>query len=704
MEKTTNEKWLSIKEMARWLGITEQAIRKKNAQREIPLDYIRTIKGKRGGKSGKSYLISTMYLYEQNRRRWCIWYGEEISLKHPEIKDDKGVGIPIDGMTEWQLKKAVERVEIVKEIKRIRMMNPGNQTCAIEEYAKKLKKTRSTIVNYEKTYDKYGIGGLAPMHGRNRGERISLHPDVEGFIKSFYLRPQRPSVRETWEYTQQFCRMHGYREVCYNTVLNFLKQDIPEELHVWCREGETAWEAKCAPYFPRDLNDLEPNEMWVADSRVMDIFVYIYKDREVAIRPWIILIEDLSSRTFVGWRLCLQPDSWQIALAFRDGILRNGLPGAVYIDNGKDYCSRYLSGGVRKKGKSKMNIETESVLASLRVRINHALPYNPQSKPIEPAFRIFHRLERECPGWCGKDNKERPEKFKEEERKRSFLTFEEFHKRVSEHIEWYNNRYHKTLGMTPNERRKNCTFTTVDERDLNILLLKKEKVQIYKHGIKLMNLTWWADEFQTRLFTGNIVDVRYCPDDVSKIWVYRNDQFICHAYPQEKISAVATEKDLKKVGKRKSTARKRMRALEKERKIAISNKEALKAIIDEKVREPDIGKKTEEQGPTSPNITEKKIIKETFMRLEEEGKDPHAPDRSLHNIEETPKRRQRRPMPPPRKTNDDLHSLNFNDGTKLEDWGPFIDPEPKEDDDEGWGPFIDPEPKKEDDDINFDFS
>src|SRR5205807_7057325 len=95
----------------------------------------------------------------------------------------------------------------------------------------------------------------------------------------------------------------------------------------------------------------------------------------------------------VGWTLYAHdPNQDTILSTFRDGCLKHGVPKGVYIDNGKDYDSRALQGETkrqrfdRRRNKAAHPRIEEGVFGELEVEVKHALPYQPQGKPIERMF------------------------------------------------------------------------------------------------------------------------------------------------------------------------------------------------------------------------------------------------------------------------------------------------------------------------------
>lgn len=670
---------LTVKECARRLGLTERGVRKRIYEGLIFKNHLRKIKGN-AGQGGINYMIDADYLRTQDLGAYFKYVEEYFLEMNPDLCKADG-----SNRTEGQIERWKERMRILHDIKRVRLSSPQKQkTEMIKKYTDEHGYAPSTVRTWEKKFRDNGPEGLFDGQGISTVEWPSLHPEVRDFIEREYLRPEQPSAMLVHERLKVFCLQERHYLPCYQTVLNYVTKEISWEMKIRFREGEMTWKKMAVPYIIRDLNDLKPNEVWVGDSRVKDIFVYSNKEKRIVIRPWLILLEDMGPRKFVGWRLCRQPNSVEISLAIRDGVIRNGIPLSFYFDNGKDYRAYYISGARGPRRKSKMNTETEGILMSLHCDIHFALPYNPQSKPIEPAFKIFKPFEQELPGWCGADNKKRPEKLIDEIKKGKLLTFDEFHKKIAEHIEWYNNRTHSALGKSPNKVREGCRFVTVDEKDMDILLTKKKNVRVNRNGITLFKNPYWSDFFveSRQIWIGDRVDIRYDPENLSKIRVYKNERFMCYALLDPKMSAFnASEKDMKKLESRKKKALKRVNAFRQERDILFKPGTAEVVVMEEKTDEIiDTSYDPAKQGPVDPGVQEKRIIKQTVMRAEEEDRDPFSVNTSSFDTDDYPRGRSAPqkplsfnvrpeppdgdiefidpvPVPPKKSMHDELHEL-----------------------------------------------
>jgi transposase InsO family protein len=104
------------------------------------------------------------------------------------------------------------------------------------------------------------------------------------------------------------------------------------------RHGEEHVKNTCVDYMRRDIEGVEPGELWIADHRQFDMLVQIPgpDGNPIAVRPWVCAIMDARSREFCGWRVDANPmDSVAIAETIANAILLSGAPPKVMLsDNG----------------------------------------------------------------------------------------------------------------------------------------------------------------------------------------------------------------------------------------------------------------------------------------------------------------------------------------------------------------------------------
>jgi hypothetical protein len=269
------------------------------------------------------------------------------------------------------------------------------------------KKTKSGIIQ--------GVAALAKTARSDEGTSrfFERFPKAAQLIEAKYLH-ERLSIEACYYALKREWGKpgvpynHGSEPPSYSTVAYYLKR-LPEPLKIMAREGEAEYTQKVAPYLVRRYTDIRVNQVWISDHCQHDVWVrndgiFPGIERDAALRPWLSAWMDMRSRKLVGAVWFNNPSSYTAGSALRRGILENGLPDGVYLDNGKDY---------QKMGRhNDLAPEMDGVLRQLGVAITSALPYHPQSKPIESWFgnRLHERFDKLWTGfYCGGSPSERPE-------------------------------------------------------------------------------------------------------------------------------------------------------------------------------------------------------------------------------------------------------------------------------------------------------
>lgn len=420
--------------------------------------------------------------------------------------------------------------------------------------------------------------------------RYKVDEELRQAIAGLYTRRKRPSITKVWRKLIARCpqcrerplepRVKGYQgknrqhncpecefSLCYSTVRRIIKT-IPPSVRVLGREGAQAFHNRYGIYIPRSYADLRNREIFCGDHHEFDLFVHTRSGKLV--RPWLSAWQDLKTEVLVGWFISERPNSQTIALAFRHAVLPKddgimGLPESIYVDNGKDYRSRYLEGKTRRLGTiaadpvdlfsrahglGVLNMGAmEGIWQSLGIKARHTIPYNAQAKPIERFFGTVERdLIQELPGWCGSKLALRPVDIlkqqirqhrawlKGEAESTPFLHVAEFallfEKWLHEH---YLRTPHARLGCSPLEayRKEYLTPVVPDERSLDLLLMRAEKRLVRRNGLELFerNRWFWSEKLVGR--EGTYVEVRWDPRDLGKVLVYTDEGFLCDAFNLE---------------------------------------------------------------------------------------------------------------------------------------------------------------------------
>jgi transposase InsO family protein len=181
--------------------------------------------------------------------------------------------------------------------------------------------------------------------------------------------------------------------------------------------------------------------------------------------------------------------------AFRQAVLRWGLPKKIYCDNGSVYISKHFAFLAGELGV---------------VKIHHK-PFHSWAKG---------KIER----W-----NRRIDKFQQNAEKAGFLTIEELNGALHDWLEVeYHSVVHGTTGETPNNRFKKSVEEFPPRRiedfdKFDDLFLQREIRVIDKYGrIHLFKNEYRVEHGQT----GSQVEVRFSPFDLKKVKIYSENKFI----------------------------------------------------------------------------------------------------------------------------------------------------------------------------------
>jgi hypothetical protein len=181
--------------------------------------------------------------------------------------------------------------------------------------------------------------------------------------------------------------------------------------------------------------------------------------------------------------------------SFKKMVLRWGIANKYYVDNGSVYSARHFAWILKELGSQKI----------------HHPPYQAYCKGKVEAIQKTIKLE-----------------FQAEAEKAGFATLEELNTALWAWIETvYNVRVHSTTGEPPNKRFKEALPATLQRvKDISYfeaLFLLRDTRTVTKYGqIKL-----FANQYPVKnIMHGTVVEVRYNPFDLRKIYIYQAKKLI----------------------------------------------------------------------------------------------------------------------------------------------------------------------------------
>lgn len=261
---------------------------------------------------------------------------------------------------------------------------------AVYAIADQQKVGKSTIFNWFKLVEgldrKDWLPALCPRH-TGRTKTVECDPRAWEVLKADYLRMEKPTFTSCYRRLEKIAEDQGW-VIAPERTLQRRMQDIAPEIQILMREGPEA-AARLYPWQQRDRTQLHALEAVNADCHTVDVWVN-YPGEAKPVRPTIIVIQDLFSNKILAWRIDLAPSATAVRLCFYDVFRYHGIPDKAFLDNGREFAAKMITGGQKTRYRFKVKPdEMNGVLTDLGVEVHWTKPYSGQSKPIERAFRDF---------------------------------------------------------------------------------------------------------------------------------------------------------------------------------------------------------------------------------------------------------------------------------------------------------------------------
>jgi len=438
----------------------------------------------------------------------------------------------LKGVPEIKRRAAIRKLGVIQRWRRFAAAGGG-----VEVFAGAEGVSERSLWRWCAAYRAEGLLGLVDNRGGGQFLCELISPEAFEMFKSLYLDEREPTVKQCW---QNVCfvnkdRDMGWRVPRLDVMYRFVKDHIPLAVRVLHRQGLSAYEAKCAPYIESEPDSVEPGQVWVGDHSPFNCWI---RHRGRWIRPWITAWQDLRSRKIVGHYVNASPNQTTILVAFKRAIEQCGPPEEAKIDNGRDYDSEMWTGRTKAARRKRRAIKkgyideqmVAGIYAMMGVGVTFAIPYHPQSKPIERFFDTMDvQLVKTIPTYCGKDTARRPEDLAEylndPKNIADAYDLDQFGEVVGQYIEVYNASAHTGKGMegrTPAEVFESRTSRRVLVEGVAELLCRvwSRPVKVGKNGVRHKGLYYGQFDSELLMNQGRAVRLAYDPDDVRQVDVY----------------------------------------------------------------------------------------------------------------------------------------------------------------------------------------
>lgn len=586
---------MTVKELAELKGCTERYVQNLIQNQKISAEEVKT--NQQGpGRGGIQYRIPLSGLDKQLQTK----FKRHLRVLQKEQKtEETEVAIPLEELTEEEREEIIFWKQTLTEWQQYRDA-AGNKEAADLEFLAlfairhpERKVNRRTLYRKWKAWQTEGEGTLADRRGRHGSHGKRLVREVYDVFEYYYLDQSRKSVALCMTLTELHFRQAGREEpLPSKSTFERAARAIPLPYIKFFRYGEKQFIGECAPYIKRMYDDLESNDIWVADNHTFDIM--LEKDGS-PVRIYLTAFMDVRSRKMMGWCITDAPSSDATIYALKNGCAEYGAPKALYTDNGREFLFHDLGGnGFRKKRKNE-TLRLPSILDDLGIEFRTALPKNARAKGIERAFyTVKETFSKLYEGYTGGTISEKPDKLKEiVKQPERLVALEEFRQQVDAYIRGiYNKHPHKGAGMNgkcPDEVfAENLIEKRVIGQDkLHLMFMRYAKgnkgtLRVGKNGISLkfygQELQYWNEDLW-RLHYGQDVYVRYAPDDLSQVRVYDLEKrFLCIAELKTVIGYHAAKEEIRAATAENRRAVKAVSAYKQQKGIAAENE--LRLMLD----------------------------------------------------------------------------------------------------------------------------
>jgi len=454
-----------------------------------------------------------------------------------------------------------------------------------------------------------GLDALIDRYGRTAHETlIGRSPEAVAYFYDCYRQRSQPSVAICHQMTLRESRRQNQSggagwswPQCPSGTRRWLAQHDDLSLSFLTREGRDRWARKFLPYADVDDSMVAPGHMYVADHHQLDAWV---TDGKTQFRPWLTAVQDLRSRTIVGWHLGASPHQDAIIRALHRAFRGYAIPKTLRLDNGRDFASKLITGltsterrtlrkelgpdwrdAVRRGEHLQVCNDNRwpGITGELGIEVIFSIPYHPWSKGrVE---RFFGTFARQCvigfPTFCGRDVVRKPEFLDEIRRGYSREQRREFKKKygrdfrramalklvdesnvptldqartwVGDWLDVYHREVHK-FGVPVHLWSQATTLRRAAENELLLLMQSRGVYKVFANGVRFKVGTrehgYGKGHAALRPLIGREVFITCDPDDISYCIAWTAGEkrtYIARLASNERIPAyttVDTEREL----------------------------------------------------------------------------------------------------------------------------------------------------------------
>ena len=388
------------------------------------------------------------------------------------------------------------------------------------------------------------LEGLTECRGGSNKGRNTIPTELGQVFNDLYLDDRELPISDCYRYTVEWARQYKPEYLSMMPSERTFRRSterIPEAVVKYFRYSTKECIDECLPYIVRLYDDIEANDVWVADNHTFD-FMTKSEDGGRVHRMYITGILDAKTEALVGWNITENPCSQSTVLALRHAIMRCGVPKKLYVDNGTEFLTHDIGGKGHRRRKSQQNVPNPpTILDRLGIEMVNALVRNGRAKPIERMFLTLKNTISRCvETFTGGTIMERPESLKWHLKHGVVPWDMELKDKLDVLLDGYNGSPYggaekQFKGMSRAEAWcksiKRRTLRTCDEMSLNLLLMRNTRYQkVRENGLYITisgEKLWYNCGADNWKYQGQEMYVRYDPTDLEYVHVYdKEDKYI----------------------------------------------------------------------------------------------------------------------------------------------------------------------------------
>lgn len=419
--------------------------------------------------------------------------------------------------------EATRRAAIVASIELLEQAGQP-RTAAITATSQRERTSPATLWNWLRLVEGVApadrLPALAPRYAGG-GREADIDPVLWDLFKSDYLRDSAATLAICHAKLVEQAAERGLSVPSEKTLRRKLSREVPREAILLARKGEEALR-RSLPAQRRSVAEYHAMEMVCGDGHVFDVFCE--RPDGTRFRPVLIGLQDVYSRKVLAWRIGDTESAILTRLAFADLFQKFGIPKEVFLDNGRAFASKWITGQLLNRFRFKVKEDEPSgLLTSLGCIVHWTLPYRGQSKPIERAWKdLCDSISKSAAfdgAYTGNNTANKPESYG----KRA-VPIAEFIAEVERGIAFHNRRPGRRSEMARG-RSFDATFeesyvgspigkATPEQLRLALLTGENRRCNSQTGELSLFGNRYWSPVCSQ--LHGQLVTVRFDPDDLHR--------------------------------------------------------------------------------------------------------------------------------------------------------------------------------------------